>query len=225
VQTNFTREMEERGYPNGQGAVGIAPFDLLGDYMRGAKGILTDLYRRKDKLLAALEKAVPFILRQTIATCKASSSRIVFIPTHWAPDRFMSQDQFKTFWWPTFRKVLLGLIEADLIPMPLWESDCTKRLELIGDIPRGKAIYWFEQTDLVRAKEVLGDVACLRGNVPASLMTTGTPEQVDAYCRNLIENVGKGGGFILDGAFGIPDETPPENARAMFLAARKYAPL
>jgi uroporphyrinogen-III decarboxylase len=29
--------------------------------------------------------------------------------------------------------------------------------------------------------------------------------------------------MILDGAFGIPDETPVDNVRAMFKAARKYA--
>ena len=115
-------------------------------------------------------------------------------------------------------------IENDLVPVPLWEGDCTTRLETLADIPRGKAVYWFERTDLVKAKEVLGDVVCLRGNVPASMLTTGTPEQVDAYCRMLIEKVGKGGGFILDGAIGIPDESKPENVTAMFEAARKYVP-
>ena len=223
-QTAFVEEMQAKGFVLGHGAVSIAPFDLLGDYMRGARGIMTDMYRRKDKLLAAMEKAVVFILRQTIATCKASGSRIVFIPTHWAADGFMSLQQFQTFWWPTFRKLLMGLIEAGLIPMPMWEADCTSRLETIADIPRGKAIYWFERTDLVRAKQVLGDIVCLRGNVPASMMTTGTPGEVDAYCRHLIETVGKGGGFILDGSFGIPDESPVENVRAMFAAPRKYAP-
>ena len=33
---------------------------------------------------------------------------------------------------------------------------------------------------------------------------------------DLIEKVGKGGGFILDGGVGIPDEAQPENVRAMF---------
>jgi uroporphyrinogen-III decarboxylase len=33
----------------------------------------------------------------------------------------------------------------------------------------------------------------------------------------------KGGQLILDCAFGIPDETPVENVRAMFDAARRYA--
>jgi uroporphyrinogen-III decarboxylase len=32
----------------------------------------------------------------------------------------------------------------------------------------------------------------------------------------------KGGKLTLDGAFGVPDETPVENVRAMFAAAKKY---
>jgi hypothetical protein len=47
---------------------------------------------------------------------------------------------------------------------------------------------------------------------------------VDAAVRHLAENVfHKGGKLTLDAAFGIPDETPVENVRAMFAAARKYA--
>lgn len=220
----FAREMAELGFPLAHGVGSIAPFDFFGDYMRGSKGIMLDMYRRKDQLLAAMDRALHFIQHATVQGAKASPSRFVFIPVHWGPDAFMSQAQFKTFYWPTLRKLMMALIENDLIPVPLWESDCTSRLETIGDIPPGKAIYWFERTDLVRAKEVLGDVVCLRGNVPTSLMVAGTPADVDAYCRNLIEKVGKGGGLILDAACGIPDEAPIENVRAMFQAARTYTP-
>lgn len=218
----FHAEMGSLGFPLTQGAVTNAPFDYLGDYFRGAKGILTDMRRRPDKLLEAMEKAGVLLLRQTIAGARASGNNFVFIPIHWAPDSFMSQEQFMTFWWPQFRKMLLGLIEHDLIPVCLWESTCTKRLEAIADIPRGKAVYWFERTDLVTAREVMGDGICLRGNISPSLMTTGTPEEVDAACRHLIETIGRDGGFILDCAFGIPDETPLENVRAMYRSVRKY---
>ena len=120
--------------------------------------------------------------------------------------------------------MLIGMIDAGLIPMPMWEADCTKRLEVIRDIPPGKCIYWFERTDMVKAYEVLGDLVALRGNLSPSMMTTGTPDEVDAAVKHLVENVfNKGGSLILDGAFGIPDETPVENVRAMFDAARKYA--
>ena len=91
-------------------------------------------------------------------------------------------------------------------------------------MPAGKCIYWFERTDMVKAHEVLGDVVALRGNLSPSLMTTGNPEQVDAAVKYLVDNVwNKGGKLILDCAFGLPDETPVENVRAMFDAARKYA--
>lgn len=218
----FIAEMDGLGFPTEAGAVTNAPLDYLGDYLRGSKNILLDLYRHKEKLLAALDKSLVFLLRQAITVAKISPSRFVFIPLHWAPDAFMSPAQFKTIYWPSLRKLILGLIEEDLIPVVLWESDCTSRLETIGDIPPGKAVYWFERTNLLRAKEVLAGVVCLRGNVPASMLATGTPDQVDAYCRELIEKVGKGGGFILDGAIGIPDEARTENVRAMYQSVRKY---
>ena len=136
----------------------------------------------------------------------------------------MSQKQFEEFWWPSFRRMMLDLIDVGLIPMPLWEADCTKRLEIIKDVPPGKCIYWFERTDMVKANEVLGDVVALRGNLSSSLMTTGTPADIDAAVKHLVDNVwNKGGNLILDCAFGLPDETPVENVRAMFTAARKYA--
>ena len=119
---------------------------------------------------------------------------------------------------------MIGTIDAGLIPMPLWESDCTKRLEIIKDVPAGKCIYWFERTDMVKAFEVLGDTVALRGNLSPSMMTTGTPDDVDAAVRHLVDRVwNRGGSLILDTAFGIPDETPVHNVRAMFAAARKYA--
>ena len=80
----------------------------------------------------------------------------------------------------------------------------------------------FEQTDLVRAKKVLGDTVCIRGNVPASMLCTATTQEITDYCRMLFAKVGKGGGFILDGGTGIPDEAKPENVRAMADAVKKY---
>jgi len=220
----FIARMAELGYPMGNIATSGAPFDVLGDYFRGARGILTDMRRRGDKLLEACDKMRKLLVRQVIPAAKAAGNPVVFIPLHWAPDAFMSQDQFKTYWWPSFRQMMLDLIAEDLIPMPMWESDCTKRLEIIQDIPKGKAIYWFERADIVRAREVLGDTVALRGNVSPSTLTTGTPEDVDAAVKYIVDNVwNKGGRIILDAAFGLPDETPVENVRAMFRAARKYA--
>ncbi|MDE2455998.1 MAG: hypothetical protein KGL43_20615, partial [Burkholderiales bacterium] len=220
---DWVQRLNAAGYPLVNGVASVSPYDFIADYFRGATGMMKDLYRHKDKLKQVLDKAAVFIARMTITNARAAEHPIVFIPIHWAPDAFMSPKQFEEFWWPSFRRLMMELIAADLIPMPLWEADCTKRLEVIKDIPPGKCIYWFERTDMVKAFEVLGDRVALRGNLSPSLLTTGTPEEVDAAVKHLVDNVWrKGGKLILDGAFGIPDETPIPNVRAMFDAARKY---
>jgi uroporphyrinogen-III decarboxylase len=45
---------------------------------------------------------------------------------------------------------------------------------------------------------------------------------VETYCKKLIDEVGRGGGFILDGAIGMPDEAKPENVKAMADTTKKY---
>ena len=216
--------MTALGFPASFGSICIAPYDAIADYFRGATAMMKDLYRHRDKLLAVLDKMAVLTIKQTLAQARMSTNPIVFIPVHWAGDSFMSAKQFETFWWPSFKKVLMALIDAGLIPMPMWESDCTKRLESLRDVPPGKCIYWFERTDMVKAHEVLGDLVALRGGLQGTLMLQGTPADVDQEVRRLAENVfHKNGRLILDCAFGIPDETPLENVRAMFAAARKYA--
>ncbi len=218
----FADEMTALGFPSQIGGVAYAPFDYIGDFLRGTRGIMLDMYRVPDKLLESMQKMIPFILQGAIGPARISGIPFIFMPLHKGLDGFMSLDQFKTFYWPYLRKVIMSLIEEGLIPMVLWEGDCTSRLETIKDISRGKAIYWFERTDIFKAKEILGDMVCIRGNVPGSLLCMGSPEEVEAYCKKLIDVAGKGGGFILDGAIGIADEAKPENVRAMAATAREY---
>lgn len=219
----FSVEAKEAGFPQSIGGGAGAPFDHFADYLRGSKGAMLDMFRHRDKLLEAMDKAAVLISRDAVRAGKNNPfCKQIFIPLHWGLDGFMSPEQFKTFFWPPLRKVMMTLIENGLIPQVLWEGDCESRLETIADIPPGKCIYWFERTDMAKAKAVLGDVVCLRGNVPPSLLNLGTPDETDEYVKNLIKVAGKGGGLIVDGALGIPDEAKPENVFAMAKAVRKY---
>ena len=74
---------------------------------------------------------------------------------------------------------------------------------------------------MFKAKEILGDVVCLKGNVPLSMLVTGTPDDIMAYCKKLIDIVGKGGGFIMD-ASTVVEDAKPENVRAMFDFTKEY---
>jgi len=211
----FNAELQGMGFPIMMGGASQAPFDTIGDSLRGTQGIMLDMYRQPAKLLKALDKLLPTAIQMGVSSSMTSLSPVVFIPLHKGQMGFMSPEQFKTFYWPTLHKLMLALIGEGLVPMPFFEADYTDRLDIIKDIPAGKAIYCFERTDIFKAKEVLGGRVCIKGNVPSSLMCTGTPQQVRQYCKKLIDIVGRGGGLIVDGDIGIPDEAKVENVRAM----------
>ena len=213
--TAFTQEMAGLGFPAVLGGMTQAPFDTIGDSLRGTQGIMLDMYRNPDKLQKALERTLPDAIQMGVFSAMIAPCPTVFIPLHKGPMGFMSIEQFKRFYWPTLQQLIFALIDQGLVPMLLIEADYTDRLEIIKDIPKSKAIYWFERTDVFKAKEVLGDTVCIKGNVPSSLLCTGTPDDVRDYCRKLIDVAGKGGGLIVDGDIGIPDEAKTENVRAM----------
>ena len=220
----FAEEMARLGFPGMRGSFTTAPYDRVSDFLRGSKGAMLDMFRRKDKLLEMLDKLTVSITRCAINDARAMGGRYALMPMHWGLDGFMSPKQFNTFYWPQLRRMLLALIEADIVPVLLWEGVCDSRLETIADVPRGKCLYWFERSDMFRAKQVLGGIVCLQGNVPMSLLCTGTPEETDSYCRRLIEEVGRDGGFILSPSTAVPETARPENVAAMSAAVRKYNP-
>jgi hypothetical protein len=216
----FGQKVRQMGFYSFTGSGTLAPFDFISDLLRGTRGAMLDMIRVPDKLQAMIEKVYPIMLGSGL-TAKQGENRGVFIPLHKCLDRFMSQKQFKTFYWPSLKKMLDRLIAEGLTPVVFWEGDCTSRLEVIGDLAPGKAIYQFEQTNLFRAKDIIGDVVCLQGNVPLSLLVGGTPDDVKAYCKDLIDDVGKGGGFILSPSTSL-DNAKPENVKAMFDFTKSY---
>jgi uroporphyrinogen-III decarboxylase len=217
----YIQRTRELGFPIQVGGLCQAPFDTLGDFFRGTRGQMLDMYRRPEKVIQACEKLLPIMIEMGVNAARASGIPRVFIPIHKGLDGFMSKEQFNRFFWPTLRELMVALINQGLTPCPLWEGNCTSRLDIIKDIPAGKACYAFEATDLFKAKEILGDTVCIRGNVPLSILVTGTPDDVRACCKKLIDTVGKGGGYIMDASTGL-DDAKPENVRAMFDFTREY---
>ncbi|MBN2318258.1 MAG: hypothetical protein JXR49_04240 [Acidobacteria bacterium] len=133
----------------------------------------------------------------------------------------MSLEQFQRFYWPTFRALLVALVDEGLNPVVLVEGAYNSRLDIIRDVPEGKIIYGYENVDMAKAKRILGDRVCIMGNVPVSLLATGTVDQVKEYCRMLLNSVGSDGGFIMSSAAGLEDARD-ENVRTIVDFAREY---
>lgn len=219
--TYCNQKMMGMGIPSFWGGIAMAPFDGIADMARGTQGVLLDMFRRPDKLLEAIDKITPMTINAAVAAVNASGSPLTFIPLHKGADGFMSEEQFLTFYWPTLKELCMGLINEGVVPLLFAEGGYNTRLNIVKDLPRGAAVWWFDRTDMAQAKEILGDTSCICGNVPVSQICTGNPDGVREYCRKLIEVAGKGGGFILTaGAF--IDQGNPDNMRAMVEAVKEY---
>jgi len=221
VVVDFNKEMAELGFPAGAGGFSKVPFDVIGDTLRGTRGIMVDIYRQPEKLLEAMEAITPLMIDMGTSATQMAGNPLVMIPLHKGADGFLSDAQFKKFYWPYFRKLLMGLIDEGCVPLIFVEGSYNTRLEVIRDIPKGKTYWTFDQTDMAKAKKILGDVACIGGNVPTDLLSVGTPQQIKDYVKKLIDTCAKGGGYIM--ANGVAaDDVKPENVKAMIDFTKEY---
>ncbi len=229
----YAKVMKKNGNPvTGQFALAQAPFDMVSDSLRGMRGAMLDMYRNPEDLKALCDLLVEPMIEQLDNSVFAfgepdpDTIELSFIPLHRGADGFMNNDQFEEFYWPGLTSLMEGMIKKDIIPMPFFEGRYNERLEFLGEFAKkhkGKMVYWFHDTDIIKAKEIMGDYVCIRGNVPASLLIGGPPKAVEDYVKKCIEGCMAGGGYLVDGGVsGIPNEARHENVLAMTNAVHKY---
>ncbi len=153
---------------------------------------------------------------------RAEAPLIVFW-LHKGADSFMSDADFRTFYWPTLKAVMKGLVEQGIVPAMFAEGGYNKRLEVIADddLPAGSVLWMFDQTDMAAAKRALGGHACIAGNVPTALLALGAVEEVREYVTDLLDECATDGGFVLrNGA--VLDDAKAENLKAMIETGRDW---
>ena len=219
-QAQYWGELKAKGYPLAFAGWDWPPFDIIGDTLRGTHQILADMRRRPEKLHQALEVATRIFVEYGSGAAGAPLP-FCWVWVHKATREFMSDAQFAEFYWPYLRKGLLALVEKGIIPVIYWEADWESRIQHLVDVPPGKIVYHLSNTDFRRAKAALGGVTALMGNVPNIMLLSGTPDDVRAYCKQLIDVAGKDGGLIMDAALML-DEARPENLKAMIDFTKDY---
>lgn len=197
-----------------------APYDMLADNIRGFLNVPMDLYEIPEKVTAAIDIMTEYAL-QNVRRLKNTGSKYCFMPLHGGTDDFMSLEDYRTFYWPSLRRVMEEIIDCGMIPYVFCEGKYDTRLEVLREVPRGKVIYMFEQVDIARAKAVLGDTACICGNLPTSLLLYGKPHEVVDETRRLLDTCAPGGGFLMDCSI-VLDHYKEENLEAWFDTTLQY---
>ena len=217
----FNKMLLDMGFPQYFQGAAMPPYDTLSHSLRGMSGIMFDMFRQPDKLIELCEFVLKKTLERPMPEPNEYGNTRMFMTVTRGSDDFLSRKQFDTFYWPTFKKLVMTLIERGATPCIFFEGNCTSLLEYLLDFPKGKILARFDRTDIFRAKEILKDHTCIEGNVPSSLLQLGTVQQVKDHCKKLIDVIGKDGGYII-APRSSTDEVNPENLKAMIEFTKEY---
>ena len=217
----LTGLVEGLGFPVGAKFAANCPYDMFADNMRGIMRTLTDMQERPDELMEVIDKLETVTIQNTVGTIRATGAEFCFIPLHNGVNEFMSEKDFLKFYWKGLRNLMMAIIDEGCIPYVFCEGKYSRRLDIISDVPKGKVIYMFEDTDIKLIKETVGKVACICGNVPTSLIMYGTKQQIADETKRVLDIGAPGGGFIMDNSIGI-EECDLTNLDIFFETATKY---
>lgn len=212
-----------QGMPMTLGGFSKAPFDFLGDTLRGTRQVMMDLFRRPQQVLAACEALTPLAIKMAVDAAAGAGVPFAFIPLHKGADGFMSDADFEKFYWPSLEATIRGIVAEGVVPAMFVEGGYNSRLARIAEanLPKGATAWTFDQTVMADAKKFFGSWACIGGNVPGSLFQTGTPESMRAYVRELMDTCKPGGGFFMAPGV-VLDHAKEENFRAFLEAGIEY---
>lgn len=211
----YQGKLRDLGFPFMFTGAGEAPYDILGDYFRGTMGVFDDLMEREDEVEEAVWLFADHQIERLAYLKNPMPIKRVFFPLHKGMDGFMSHEQYDRLYLKPYLKVINSLIDMGATPYLYTEGKYNTRLEALRALPKGKCLVHLESTDIKRAKEVLGDVACICGNLPINMLEYGKKEDVIDYCKFLIDTCAPGGGYIFD-TDGSIENAKPENLDAMF---------
>lgn len=190
---------------------------------RTYKQFIMDLHQHPQKVTAAMDA----VLSATIFSILKGASYLgvprVFLSCERGSGDVISPKYFENFYLPWFRRLVDALVENNINVLLHLDGNWDRNLPYLKEFPFGKCILDLDSTtNIFKAKEILGDRMCIMGDIPASLFTLGTPEEVENYCKKLIDEVGRDGGFILSSGCTVPFNAKFENLKAMIHTGKTY---
>ena len=178
-----------------------------------------DLFRIPDRVQAAMDAMMADFLAALRHALRSGARKplTVFLGCARSSPEFLSPKLFDRFTWPYLRQTIDAVLAEGVVANLHLDTCWDRELERFREFPKGSCLLATDYaTDIRKAKQVLGDRMCIKGDVPSPLLAFGTPEEVRAYCRRLIEDMGDG--FILAPACTMPANAKVENVEAMLAA-------
>ncbi len=216
------RLRNECGMPSAIAGIFKAPFDIIGDKLRGFVGLTMDMHTQPDKVLRACEALAPHLTHVGLTSADAAKQVPIGFWMHRGCVPFITPKQFASHYWPTLKPCIEEFWRHGHQTMFYAEGKWDFHLDDFATLPERSILYHVDQGDIFLAHRKLHHKFALSGGIPNVLLSYGTPEEVRAHAKKVIDGVAKDGGYIMDAGAIMQDDTSIENMRALTNFTREY---
>jgi hypothetical protein len=201
---------------------GVAPpFDIF-SLSRSLRPFFRDVFDDPEKVKRAVAVGTEAIVKLGIDNVKRAKGDRVAIFAMRSSASFISPKMFDEISFPSIKRMVEGYHAAGLTSILHCDGNWDLMIPRLLELPRASCVVELDgSTDIRKAREVLADHLCIKGDVRAPLLALGEKEEVEEYCRDLIDFMGHDGGFILGSGCEVPLTSKVENVAAMISAARR----
>ncbi|KPU42514.1 uroporphyrinogen decarboxylase (URO-D) [Oxobacter pfennigii] len=199
-----------------------APFDFVADLLRGFTGISMDVRRNPNKVKEAVEATLPIMYKVAkLVNPVPSITNSLFIPLHMPS--YMRTKDFENLYWPTFKRLVVDLINDGYTLQIFFEKNWTRYYEFLQELPKG-VIAYFEEDDMGVVKEKIGKQMCIMGNFPITMLRLNTKQECIDKAKEIIDKAAPGGGymFCMDKSILSLSDAKPENLIAVSEFVHEY---
>ena len=199
-----------------------APFDILADKLRGYLGLITDLFERPDKVLAACEALMPHLVHVALSGADPEKNVPIGFWMHRGCVPFISQKHFDTLYWPTLKPIIEGIWAHGHQVLFYAEGSWDAHLNSFAELPDASIVYHVDRGNILDVHKAIGHKFCISGGIPNYLLTVGTPDEVRDCCKKVIDAAAGDGGYIMDASAIVQNDAKIENIKAMTEFTREY---
>ena len=213
---------EERGIPVLLGAA-VDSVLMAFSLSRTLTQFTMDLFEVPDKVQAAMDATCDDLIQNTLDTIAITKGQIAFIVLERGSGAIYRLELFERFEWPYLQRYVDAFVSEGITPWLHLDTDWSLNLPYFKQLPKGKCVADLDgNTDIFKAKEILDGHMCISGDVRADILSLGQPEQIREYCQKIIDEVGRGGGFLLTTGCECPVDAKFENVKMMIDVAKTY---
>ncbi len=197
------------------------------NYLRGLSGTGVDQRRHKSELMEAIkmydEKDIYPVAEAMKASPGANTDFAFDVSGGCLSHSILSPKQFEEMYLPGFKAGLDACVESGKTIYVFVQSGFSRFVEYLQDYPKGHICIHLEQEDPYEIRKLLPNI-CICGGMPITTLGSGTKEQVIDKAKQLIDDLGRDGGFIMstDKILSFRNDATRENLKALTEFTREY---